>query len=75
MDTRTLITASQIADELGHPREEVRRIINTRNIDCVMRAGLTRLFNREAIGLVRKVLSTIRRRRSPGEALARNGKK
>jgi len=59
-----LITPGVIASELGAPLHRVTRILRTRShIRPLARAGVLRLYEREAVAQVRHELNTIDARR------------
>jgi len=59
-----LLTSGKIADELGVPVQRVLHILRTRpHIQPQAFAGNTRLFNREAMAMVRHELNKIDARR------------
>jgi hypothetical protein len=55
-DTPQLRTPGVIAAELGAPLTKVLYILRTRPIEPIGRAGILRLYDREAVALVRKAL-------------------
>ena len=58
-----LLTSGVLAEELGAPLERVRYVLATRpHIKPVARAGMSRLYNRDAIEAVRSELAAIDRR-------------
>ena len=63
MDTN-LITASQIADQLGEPPQRVTYIIRKYRLKPVQRVGIIRLFSAEQVKAIRQGLYGIQIRRS-----------
>ncbi len=65
MSIPKLITSGVIAQELGEPIHRVLRVLRTRTyIRPLARAGILRLYDREAVAMVRHELTAIDAQRS-----------
>ncbi len=64
MVNTNLLTASQIADQLGEPPQRVDYIIRKYRIKPVARIGIIRLFSHEQIEAIKQGLYGIQIRRS-----------
>lgn len=62
--TPRLLTAGQIAVKLGVPFHRVRYVIKARDIQPAAWSGNARVFDREALALIRQSLNGIDARRS-----------
>jgi hypothetical protein len=63
--TPTLITPGVIARELGEPLHRVLNVLATRNhIKPAARAGTLRLYDRQAVAMVRHEINAIDARRA-----------
>ena len=58
---------SRIADRLGIPTHRVQYVIATRNIRPTAFAGRLRLFDREAVSLIRNEIDSIDARQAAGK--------
>jgi len=65
-DPPRLDTTGRIAERLGVPTYRVSYIVATRNIAPAAYAGNVRLFDREAVALIRHAIHTIDARREGG---------
>ena len=64
MEYANLVTASQIADQLGEPPQRVTYIIRKYRLKPVQRIGIIRLFDEEQIKAIKQGLYEIQIRRT-----------
>ncbi len=64
MEYTNLLTASQIADQLGEPPQRVTYIIRKYRLKPVQRIGIIRLFDEEQIKVIKQGLYGIQIRSS-----------
>jgi len=64
MVNTNLLTASQIADQLGEPPQRVTYIIRKYRLKPVSRVGITRLFSEEQVKVIKQGLYGIQIRSS-----------
>jgi len=64
MEYSNLLTASQIADQLGEPPQRVTYIIRKYRLKPVQRIGIIRLFDEEQIKAIKQGLYEIQIRRT-----------
>ena len=64
MEYANLLTASQIADQLGEPPQRVTYIIRKYRLKPIQRIGIIRLFNEEQVGAIKQGLYGIQIRRT-----------
>ncbi len=64
MEYANLLTASQIADQLGEPPQRVTYIIRKYRLKPVQRIGIIRLFDEEQIKAIKQGLYGIQIRSS-----------
>lgn len=69
-----LTTPGKIAEELGVPLHRVSHVLATRkHIQPSARAGTLRLYDSQAVAMVRHELNAIDARRSQGKGSSRHG--
>ena len=61
----TLRTVGVIARELGEPLHRISYVLRTRPILPTARAGRLRLYDREAVGMIRNAITSMRAKGVP----------
>jgi hypothetical protein len=69
----SLLTPGRLADALGIPLHRVQHVLRTRQHICPSaRAGMLRLYDRQALAMVRHEINAIDARRGTQRSVARS---